>query len=114
MLKELRQAVYEANMELPRRGLVTYTWGNVSGIDRERGLVIIKPSGVEYDALTPEQLVVLNLQGEVVEGTLKPWGALFIPTVPMRWAGLRREKTSRPTAPPTRTTFTAPSPAPGI
>ncbi len=72
MLKELRQAVYEANMELPRRGLVTYTWGNVSGIDRERGLVIIKPSGVEYDALTPEQLVVLNLQGEVVEGKLNP------------------------------------------
>lgn len=72
MLKELRQAVYEANMELPRRGLVTHTWGNVSGIDRERGLVIIKPSGVEYDALTPEQLVVLNLQGEVVEGKLNP------------------------------------------
>ncbi len=72
MLKELRQAVYEANMELPRRGLVTYTWGNVSGIDREQGLVVIKPSGVEYDDLTPEQLVVLNLRGEVVEGTLNP------------------------------------------
>ncbi len=72
MLKELRQAVYMANMELPRRGLVTYTWGNVSGIDRERGLVVIKPSGVEYDDLTPEQLVVLNLRGEVVEGTLNP------------------------------------------
>ena len=49
MLKSLREAVYEANMELPRRGLVTYTWGNVSGIDRERGLVVIKPSGVDYD-----------------------------------------------------------------
>ena len=49
MLEELKQQVYEANMQLPRRGLVTYTWGNVSGIDREKGLFVIKPSGVEYD-----------------------------------------------------------------
>ena len=61
MLKKLKHAVYEANMELPRRGLVTYTWGNVSGIDRERGLVVIKPSGVSYDELTPDDLVVLDL-----------------------------------------------------
>ena len=72
MLESLRQAVYEANMELPRRGLVTYTWGNVSGIDREKGLVVIKPSGVEYDELTPDQLVVVDLDGNRVEGTLNP------------------------------------------
>ncbi|MEE0708670.1 MAG: class II aldolase/adducin family protein, partial [Gemmiger sp.] len=54
MLEILRKQVCEANMELPRRGLVTFTWGNVSGIDRESGLVVIKPSGVEYDELTPE------------------------------------------------------------
>jgi len=72
MLEQLKQAVYEANMELPRRGLVTYTWGNVSGIDRESGLVVIKPSGVEYEDLKPEDLVVLNLDGEVVEGDLNP------------------------------------------
>ena len=72
MLEELRTQVYEANMELPRRNLVTYTWGNVSGIDREKGLVVIKPSGVEYDELTPENLVVLDLDGNRVEGELNP------------------------------------------
>lgn len=72
MLEELRKQVYEANMELPRRNLVTYTWGNVSGIDRENGLVVIKPSGVEYDELTPENLVVLDLDGNRVEGELNP------------------------------------------
>ena len=72
MLEELRKQVYEANMELPRRNLVTYTWGNVSGIDRESGLVVIKPSGVEYDELTPENLVVLDLDGNRVEGKLNP------------------------------------------
>ena len=72
MLENLKKAVYEANMELPRRGLVTYTWGNVSGIDRETGLVVIKPSGVDYDHLTPEDLVVLDLNGTVVEGSLNP------------------------------------------
>lgn len=72
MLEALKRAVYEANMELPRRGLVTYTWGNVSGIDRETGLVVIKPSGVEYDELTPEDLVVLDLDGKRVEGKLNP------------------------------------------
>ena len=72
MLEFLKQAVYEANMELPRRGLVTYTWGNVSGIDREKGLVVIKPSGVSYEDLTPGKLVVLSLDGKVVEGNLNP------------------------------------------
>lgn len=72
MLKELRQAVYQANMELPRRGLVTSTWGNASGIDREKGILLIKPSGVEYADLTPEMLVALDLDGKIVEGELKP------------------------------------------
>ena len=72
MLEKLKQAVYEANTELPRRGLVTYTWGNVSGIDRERGLFVIKPSGVDYGALRPEDLVVLDLKGRQVEGVLNP------------------------------------------
>ena len=72
LLKELREQVYEANMELPRRNLVTYTWGNVSGIDRERGLFVIKPSGVEYDELLPEDLVVMDLAGNRVEGALNP------------------------------------------
>ncbi|MCC8183041.1 MAG: L-ribulose-5-phosphate 4-epimerase, partial [Clostridiales bacterium] len=72
MLEELKRQVYEANMELPRRNLVTYTWGNVSGIDRERGLFVIKPSGVEYDELRPEDLVVMDLEGNQVEGELNP------------------------------------------
>ncbi len=104
MLEELKQQVYEANMELPRRRLVTYTWGNVSGIDREKGLFVIKPSGVEYDELTPDMLVVMDLNGKVkVEGELNPssdtkthlelykafprWAASCIPT-PLR-GGLR-------------------------
>lgn len=72
MLENLKKAVFDANMELPRRGLVTYTWGNVSGIDRKTGLVIIKPSGVDYELLTPDDLVVLSLDGKVVEGKLNP------------------------------------------
>jgi L-ribulose-5-phosphate 4-epimerase len=72
MLESLKKAVYEANMELPRRNLVTYTWGNVSGIDREKGLFVIKPSGVEYDELKPEDLVVMDLKGNKVEGDMNP------------------------------------------
>ena len=72
MLEELKKTVFEANMELPRHGLVTYTWGNVSGIDREKGLFVIKPSGVEYDELRPEDLVVMDLDGNQVEGELNP------------------------------------------
>lgn len=72
MLEALKKAVWEANMELPRRGLVTYTWGNVSGIDREKGLVVIKPSGVAYEELTPDKLVVVALDGRRVEGEMNP------------------------------------------
>lgn len=72
MLEELKKKVYEANMELPRRGLVTYTWGNVSGIDRESGLFVIKPSGVDYDVMTPDDMVVMDLEGNRVEGKYKP------------------------------------------
>ena len=72
MLEKLKQQVYDANMELPKRGLITYTWGNVSGIDREAGLFVIKPSGVDYDVLKPEDMVVMNLDGEKVEGKYKP------------------------------------------
>ena len=72
MLEELKKRVYEANMELPKRGLVVFTWGNVSGIDRTSGLIAIKPSGVEYDDLTPDKIVLVNFNGEVVEGSLKP------------------------------------------
>lgn len=72
MLEKLKQQVYEANMELPRKGMVTYTWGNVSGIDRESGLFVIKPSGVDYEALRPEDLVVMDLEGNQVEGDLNP------------------------------------------
>lgn len=72
MLDELKQKVYEANMELPKRNLVTYTWGNVSGIDREKGLIVIKPSGVDYDKLTPNDMVVIDLEGNKVEGDLNP------------------------------------------
>ncbi len=72
MLEELKQKVYEANMELPRRRLVTYTWGNVSGIDREKGLFVIKPSGVEYELLKPSDLVVMDLDGNQIEGDLHP------------------------------------------
>lgn len=72
MLEELKKAVYEANMDLPKYGLVTFTWGNVSGIDREKGLFVIKPSGVEYDMLTPDDMVVMDLNGNRVEGKYKP------------------------------------------
>lgn len=72
MLTELKQAVYQANMDLPRYHLVTFTWGNVSGIDREKGLIVIKPSGVEYEDLSPDKLVVLDLDGNIVEGDLNP------------------------------------------
>ena len=73
MLSDLKQSVFEANMLLPKYGLVTFTWGNVSGIDRERGLVVIKPSGVEYDKMTAEDMVVVELAtGKTVEGKWKP------------------------------------------
>ena len=72
MLEELKRKVYEANMELPRYGLVTFTWGNASAIDRETGLFVIKPSGVEYEKLRPEDMVVMDLNMKKVEGDLNP------------------------------------------
>ena len=73
MLEELKEKVCAANLMLPKYDLVTFTWGNVSGIDREKGLVVIKPSGVEYDTMTAEDMVVLDLKtGERVEGRYKP------------------------------------------
>ena len=72
MLEELKREVLEANLLLPKHNLVTFTWGNVSGIDREKGLFVIKPSGVEYDELKPEDMVVMDLEGNKVEGKLNP------------------------------------------
>ena len=72
MLEALKQKVYEANMLLPAYHLVTFTWGNVSAVDREKGLFVIKPSGVAYDAMTAEDMVVVNPDGNVVEGRYKP------------------------------------------
>ncbi|HBG10013.1 MAG: L-ribulose-5-phosphate 4-epimerase [Limnochordia bacterium] len=72
MLESLKEQVMLANQELQRQQLVIYTWGNVSGIDRARGLVVIKPSGVAYEDLTPDKMVVLDLEGNVVEGSLRP------------------------------------------
>lgn len=72
MLEQLKKEVYEANMLLPHYGLVTFTWGNVSGIDREKGLFVIKPSGVDYDKLRPEDMIVMDLLGNQIEGTMNP------------------------------------------
>ncbi len=72
MLEQLKKDVYEANMELPRRGLITYTWGNVSGRDMKSGCFVIKPSGVDYDVLTPDDMVVMDLNGNRIEGKYKP------------------------------------------
>ena len=72
MLEELKNKVYEANILLPRYGIVTFTWGNVSEIDRESGLFVIKPSGVDYDVMTPEDMVVMDLNGKKIEGEMNP------------------------------------------
>ena len=73
MLEQLKKEVLEANLLLPKYNLVTFTWGNVSGIDREKGLIVIKPSGVEYDGMTAEDMVVVSLEtGQPVEGKWKP------------------------------------------
>ena len=71
-LDELKEKVYKANIELVSRGLVIYTWGNVSGIDRKKGLIAIKPRGIEYSQLTPSDMVVTDMEGKVVEGSLLP------------------------------------------
>ena len=72
MLEKLKEKVLEANLQLPKHGLVVFTWGNVSAYDEESGLVVIKPSGVDYDEMTADDMVVVNLDGEVVEGKLRP------------------------------------------
>lgn len=72
LLKSLREEVLEANLALPKHGLVTFTWGNVSGIDRGEGLVVIKPSGVSYEAMKASDMVVVDLNGEVIAGDLRP------------------------------------------
>ena len=73
MLESLKEEVLRANLALPKHGLVTFTWGNVSGVDRKRGLMVIKPSGVEYDAMSADDMVVVSLEtGERVEGRWKP------------------------------------------
>lgn len=72
LLQKLREEVLEANLELVRRGLVLYTFGNASGVDRNQDLVVIKPSGVDYDKLKPEHMVITDLNGKIVEGTLRP------------------------------------------
>lgn len=107
MTAQLKQRVFEANMALPQHGLVTYTWGNVSAIDRERGLMVIKPSGVAYEIMQAEDMVVVDLQGNLVEGRYRPssdtpthlelyrryphkWGALCTPTPPTRPPGRKQ------------------------
>src|SRR5690625_727024 len=72
MLEKLKEQVLKANLDLPKHGLVTFTWGNVSGIDRETGHVVIKPSGVPYEELKQEHMVVVDLEGNVIEGELNP------------------------------------------
>ncbi len=72
MLEELKEEVFQANLELQKKNLVIYTWGNVSAIDREKKLVAIKPSGVEYNRMVPSDIVILDMEGNVVEGNLKP------------------------------------------
>jgi Ribulose-5-phosphate 4-epimerase and related epimerases and aldolases len=72
MLEELKERVLKENLELDKRGLVTYTWGNVSAIDREKGLIVIKPSGVKYEDMKAEHMVVVDLEGNVVEGNYRP------------------------------------------
>ena len=90
MLEELKKEVYEANMQLPKYGLVTFTWGNVSGIDREKGLFVIKPSGVEYDKLTPEDMVVMDLEGNKVNpATSSPSGSILLPLFPANTVSFR-------------------------
>ncbi|MDB4581532.1 L-ribulose-5-phosphate 4-epimerase [Draconibacterium sp.] len=72
MLEDLKEKVFQANLDLVKHGLVIFTWGNVSGIDREKDFVVIKPSGISYDKMMPKDMVVMNLYGQVVEGKLKP------------------------------------------
>ncbi len=124
MLEDLKRQVLEANLALPKHNLVTLTWGNVSAVDREKGVFVIKPSGVDYTVMTAEDMVVVSIEtGEVVEGKKKPSSdtpthrllyqaaGLCIPIRATRPSGRRRASLFRRPAPPTRTTFTAPFPA---
>ena len=129
MLNELKRQVLAANLSLPAYGLVTFTWGNVSAIDRQSGLVVIKPSGIAYEAMTLEDLVVVDLEGKVREGHRKPSSDTAIhlalyrasptsaawstPTAATPPSGRRPGSRSRRWAPPTPTTFTATFPVPG-
>lgn len=122
MLEKLKEEVYRANMDLPKYGLVTFTWGNVSGIDREQGLFVIKPSGVDYDKLTSEDMVVVDLDGNKVEGRYNPSsdtpthavlyraflniGGIVHTTHPGQQAGRRQADRSRVMEPHMQITFT--------
>lgn len=77
MLKKLKEEAFKANIDLVKYGLVIFTWGNVSAIDREKGLVIIKPSGVSYDNMKPEDMVIVDIDGKIIEGNLKPSSDTF-------------------------------------
>ena len=126
MLEQLKKEVYEANMELPRRGLITYTWGNVSGRDAETGYFVIKPSGVDYDALTPDDMVVMDLDGNKISLLLiqrhissctknTPKSAVsYIHIHPKQSHGHRQAEIFRCMARPTQTISLDRSPAPEI
>ena len=116
MLEELKFRVYEANMLLPKYQLITFTWGNVSEFDPETGLFAIKPSGVEYDKLQPEDMVLVNLAGEkrpmrFCTSVSRISAASFTPILPMRPAGHRPDLGSPATEPPMRIISMARSPA---
>ena len=127
MLEALKEQVCKANLLLPKHGLVTFTWGNVSGIDREQGLIVIKPSGVEYDEMGPDDMVVVDLKtGERVEGRYKPssdtwpsigpsrgWAVWSTPTAAGPPPLPRPGGVFPPSAPPRGTTSTEKSPVPG-
>ncbi len=129
MLEDLKRQVLEANLALPKHNLVTLTWGNVSAVDRERGVFVIKPSGVDYSVMTADDMVVVSIEtGEVVEGTKKPssdtpthrllyqafppLAALCIRTRATPPSGRSRVSRFQQPAPPTPTISTAPFPAP--
>lgn len=130
MLENLKEEVLEANLDLVRHGLVIFTWGNVSAIDRASGRVVIKPSGVEYEALKAEDMVVVDLDGNVVEGSLRPSsdtpthlalyrafegiGGGYTPTRPTLRHGRRRDSTSPRWERPMPIISTAPSPVRAI
>lgn len=130
MLEDLKRQVLEANLALPQHNLVTLTWGNVSAVDRDKGVLVIKPSGVDYGLMTADDMVVVSLEtGEVVEGNKKPLpirrpiaccirrfrrlAGLCIPIRATPPSGRRPDNLFRRPAPPTQTIFMARSPAPG-